>query len=304
MIGMQDLNDLCFFARVVEHGGFAAAGRALGVPKSRLSRRVALLEKRLGVRLIHRSTRHFRVTDLGRIYHEHCLAMLAEAEAAQEAIDAVQAQPRGTIRLTCPVALLHAHVGSMLSDFMVRYPQVKIYMEATNRRVDVLTERVDMAIRVRPAPLADSGLVMRVLSDRGQCLVAAPALVQRFGLPAEPAELPKMPSLGLGFPEENFRWVLHGPNEATASVEHEPRYVTTDMVALRDAALAGIGIVQLPVLMVQSYLAAGSLISVLPNWVPRREIIHVVFPSRAGLLPAIRALIDHLVEAYAAFEED
>jgi len=301
---MQDLNDLYYYVQVVDYGGFAPAGRALDMPKSKLSRRLALLEDRLGVRLIQRSTRHFSVTEVGQTYYEHCKAMLVEAEAAQEAIDTVRAEPRGVIRLTCPVTLLHAHVGEMLADFMMRYPQITVYLEATNRRVDLLSEGVDVAIRVRPPPLQDSDLVMRVLSDRGQCLVANPALVRRFGFPTVPAELNGWPSLGLGAPRQSYSWLLHGPDGAEATLHHRPRLVTTDMIALRNAALAGVGAVQLPVLMVHEQLANGSLFRLLPEWSPRREIIHAVFPSRRGLLPAVRALIDYLAERYAAFDEE
>ncbi|MDD2724752.1 MAG: LysR family transcriptional regulator [Methylovulum sp.] len=301
---MQDLNDLYYYVQTVDHGGFAPAGRALGIPKSKLSRRMAQLEERLGVRLIQRSTRHFTVTEVGQTYYEHCKAMLVEAEAAQAAIDTVHAKPCGVIRLTCPVALLHAHVGAMLADFMMCYPQVTVYLEATNRRVDLLSEGVDVAIRVRPPPLEDSDLVMRVLSERGQCLVASPKLVQQFGPPAAPSELGEWPSLGLGAPQQTYSWVLHGPNAAEAIVHHRPRFVTTDMIALRNAALAGVGVVQLPVLMVQAQLAAGSLLKVLPEWKPRREIIHIVFPSRRGLLPSVRALIDYLANRYASFDEE
>ncbi|MFC6672667.1 LysR family transcriptional regulator [Marinobacterium aestuariivivens] len=301
---MQDLNDLYYYVQAVDHGGFAPAGRALGVPKSKLSRRIALLEDRLGVRLIQRSTRHFKMTDVGQTYYDHCKAMLVEAESAQEAIDAIKAEPRGLIRLTCPIALLHAHVGSMLADFMVRYPHVRIHLEATNRRVDVIAEGVDVAIRVRPPPLEDSELVLRVLSDRGQCLVASPALIERQGVPAAPADLVKWPSLGLGEPQQSYSWILNGPHDARITLNHSPRFVTTDMVALRNAALAGVGVVQLPTLMVPDQLADGSLVRVLPDWFPRREIIHVVFPSRRCLLPSVRVLIDYLSEQYASFEED
>ncbi len=301
---MQDLNDLYYYAQAVEHGGFAPAGRALGLPKSKLSRRIALLEERLGARLIQRSTRHFAVTEIGRVYYEHCKAMLVEAEAAQEAIDALRAEPRGVVRVTCPVALLHVHVGAMLAGFMARYPQVTVHLEATNRRVDLVSEAVDVAIRVRPPPLQDSDLAMRVLAERSQCLVASPALVQRFGLPAAPAGLAGWPSLGLGTPQQAHRWALHGPDGTQATVRHTPRFVTTDMATLRDAALAGIGVVQLPVLMVRELVAAGSLLRLLPEWSPRREIIHAVFPSRRGLLPSVRALIDYLAQRYAEMDED
>ena len=111
---MQDLNDLYYYVQTVEHGGFAAAGRALGIAKSKLSRRVAMLEQRLGVRLLQRSTRHFTVTDVGQRYYEHCRAMLVEADAAQQLIDELSAEPAGVVRLTCPVGLLHFHVSAML----------------------------------------------------------------------------------------------------------------------------------------------------------------------------------------------
>ncbi len=301
---MQDLNDLYYFVQAVDHGGFTPAGRALGMPKSKLSRRIALLEGRLGVRLIQRSTRQFAVTEIGRAFYEHCKAMLVEAEAAQEVVDASLAEPRGVIRLSCPIALLHAHVGVMLADFMALYPQVTLNLDATNRRVDPVAEALDIVIRVRPPPLQNSDLVMRVLADRGQCLVASPSLIQRLGFPVVPADLNGKPSLGLGSQQQSHSWTLFGPDEAEASVFHTPRFVTTDMIALRNAALAGIGIVQLPVLMLHEQLRKGSLVKVVPEWIPRREIIHVVFPSRRGLLPSVRMLIDYLAQRFAALDED
>jgi DNA-binding transcriptional LysR family regulator len=301
---MQDLNDLYYFVQVVDHGGFTPAGRAMGMPKSKLSRRIALLEGRLGVRLIQRSTRQFAVTEIGRAFYEHCKAMLVEAEAAQEVIDASLAEPRGVIRLSCPIALLHAHVGVMLADFMALYPQVTLNLDATNRRVDPIGEALDIAIRVRPPPLQNSELVMRVLADRGQCLVASPSLIERLGFPVVPADLNGKPSLGLGSQQQSHNWTLFGPNEAEANVFHTPRFVTTDMIALRNAALAGIGIVQLPLLMLHEQLRKGSLVKVVPEWIPRREIIHVVFPSRRGLLPSVRILIDYLAQRFAALDED
>lgn len=119
----QDLNDLYYFVQVVDHGGFAPAGRALGMPKSKLSRRLALLEERLGVRLLLRSTRKFAVTELGQTYYQHCKAMLVEADAAQRSIEAVQTEPRGVVRLSCPITLLHELVEQMLTTYMLRYPE-------------------------------------------------------------------------------------------------------------------------------------------------------------------------------------
>jgi DNA-binding transcriptional LysR family regulator len=223
---MQDLNDLYYYVQAVDHGGFAPASRALGMPKSKLSRRIAKLEERLGVRLIQRSTRHFAVTDAGETYYTHCKAMLVEAEGAQEAIDTLTAEPRGVIRMTCPIPLVNAYVGVMLADFMVRYPRVTVQMEATNRRIDLVSESVDVALRVRPPPLQDSNLVMRVLADRGQYLVASAALVQRLGFPAAPSALSNWPSLGLGVLQQIHTWVLYGPGWLTSN--------TSSHAALRD----------------------------------------------------------------------
>lgn len=301
---MQDLNDLYYFVQAVEHGGFAPAGRALGVPKSLLSRRIAQLEDRLGVRLIQRTTRHFDLTEIGEVYFEHCKAMLVEAEAAQDSIERLQAEPRGIVRISVPVALLQAHVSRMLDAFMQRHPQVTLVLEATNRRVDVLSERVDIAIRVRRPPIEDSEAVMRVLADRGQCLVASPALIAGQALPGFPEDLAGWPSLGVGSGALVHEWELFGPEDQRALIEHRPRLITTDMIALRNAALAGLGVLQLPILMVRDELASGALIRLLPDWQPRREIIHAVFPSRRGLLPAVRLLIDHLAASFQALDED
>lgn len=301
---VQDLNDLYFYVQVVDHGGFAPAGRALGLPKSRLSRRIAQLEERLGVRLIQRSTRRFAVTELGRTYYTHCKAMLVEAEAAQEAIERTRGDPCGVVRMTCPVALLDTRVATMLAVFLAENPRVELHLEATNRRVDVVSEAIDVAIRVRPPPLGDSDLVTRVLSDRGQCLVGSPGLLERLGAPRVPADLTRYPSLDLGTPQSEHVWQLFGPDGAQAAIRHRPRLVTRGMFALRAAAIAGVGIVQLPTMMIGDALARGELIRLLPTWAPRREIVHAVFASRRGLLPSVRALLDFLVVRFRELDED
>ena len=300
---MQDLNDLYYFVQVVDHGGFAPAGRALGIPKSKLSRRIATLEDRLGVQLVLRSSRRFSVTEIGQRYYGHCKAMLVEAQAADEAIQLTRSEPRGIVRLTCPVALLDAQVDRMIADFMLANPQVELHLEATNRRVDVISEGVDLAIRVRPPPLADSDLVMRVLAERSQCLVASPALLARLGAPTVPADLPQLPTLDLGLPQSQHVWHLFGPDGAEARIHHHPRLITRGMLTLRTAAVAGVGVVQLPTMMIGRQVARGELVQVLPNWAPRCEIIHVVFASRRGLLPSVRALIDFLAALFQQLQE-
>ncbi|MBP6018648.1 MAG: LysR family transcriptional regulator [Burkholderiaceae bacterium] len=301
---MQDLNDLYYYVQVVDYAGFAPAGRALGVPKSKLSRRIALLEERLGVRLIQRSTRRFSVTEIGLTYYTHCKAMLVEAAAAQEAIDITRSDPQGTVRITCPVALLHANVEIMLADFMSDNPRVTVHLEATNRRVDPISEAIDVALRVRPPPIENSDLVMRVLANRRQCLVASPLLVEQHGLPKVPADLSEWPSLALGRPQSNHVWTLLGPEGEQAALHHTPRFVTDDMAALRTMAVAGIGIAQLPLMMIREQLSKGTLLPLLSGWAPRPDIVHAVFPSRRGLLPAVRSLVNYLADRFQELEED
>lgn len=306
MTGMvpTDLNDLFYFAQVVDHGGFAPAGRALGVPKSKLSRRIALLEERLGVRLIQRSTRRFSVTEIGQDYYRHCKAMIVEAEAAQEAIELTRSEPRGIVRLACPVALLHARVGVMVADFMADNPKVTVLLEATNRRVDVVGEGVDVAIRVRPPPLEDSDLVIRVLAQRCWNVAASPHLFGAGPIPATPADLARHPTLDLGPFHRDHSWQFTDREGTLATVHHEPRLVTDDMTAIRMAAIAGVGIMLLPTMVMGDELADGRLIRLLPEWQPKQGIIHAVFPSRRGLVPSVRHLIDYLAQRFQALEED
>jgi DNA-binding transcriptional LysR family regulator len=297
---MQDLNDLYFFVQVVDHNGFAAAARALSMPRSRLSRRIGLLEERLGVRLIQRSTRRFAVTEIGREYYRHCVAMLVEAEAAQDAIERARAEPQGTVRVSCPSSVLYFQVGEMVARFMAECPKVQVHLESTNRRVDVIREGFDMAIRVRFPPLEESDLVMKVLAESPQRLVASPTVLERLSRPFVPADLNALPSLAWGPPHPSYEWTLEGPNGATVRIPHEPRFVTEDMVTLRLAALRGVGLAQMPTMVVRNDLRDGTLIDVLPDWAPRTGIIHAVFPSRRGLLPSVRALLDFLAVEYAA----
>src|SRR5690606_23617047 len=178
---MQDLNDMLYFAEVVKHGSFAAAGRALGLPKSRLSRRVAKLESGLGVRLLQRTTRKLSLTTAGKLYYRHCSAMCDEAEAAAAAVAQVQTEPRGVIRVVCPVTLAQSAVGPILADYLLKHPMVQVDLSVSNRVVDLVEEGVDVALRVR-ASIEDSGsLVVKRLGESQALLVASPALLERQG---------------------------------------------------------------------------------------------------------------------------
>ena len=295
----MDFNDLYFFVQVVEHGGFAPAGRALNQPKSKLSRRIALLEERLGVRLLQRSTRHFAVTDIGQAYYQRCVAMLVEAEAAQALVATSQATPRGTVRMACPTALLDYHLADALGRFLAQCPEVELQVESTNRRVDVIQEGLDLAIRVRFPPLENSDLVLKTLGESAQCLVASPALIERMGGLPSITELPQWPTLGSVQNGRTHHWDLQGPDGEQARILSTPRMTTDDRIALWRTAVHGVGIAALPRALVQDDLNAGRLVHLLPQWQLPSAIVHAVFPSRRGLLPGVRALLDFLSEDFA-----
>ncbi len=295
----MDLNDFYYFAQVVEHGGFAAASRALGLQKSLLSRRVLALEERLGVRLLQRSSRSFSVTDIGHEFYMRCAAMLEEARGAEQVVAESQALPRGVVRLSCPIGLLNFQFGPLLARFMAANPAVILHVESTNREVDVIADGIDVAIRVRFPPLEETELIMRRLDDSSQCLVAHPGLLQA---PLDlPAELSELPSLGSTHLRARHHWELYDGAGRVETVRYAPRLVTDDMSALREAALAGLGVVQLPTLFVYEDCRAGRLVQVIPGWRPRSGIVHAVFSSRRGLLPSVRALLDFLARECAAY---
>jgi DNA-binding transcriptional LysR family regulator len=297
---MQPLEGFYYFTQVVDHGGFAKAARALAIPKSRLSRHVASLETRLGVRLVNRSTRRFVVTDVGHEVYQHAAAMLAEADAALEVVEFARAKPCGTIRASCPIALAQSALAPILPAFLEAYPAIRMELHVSNRRVDVLAESIDVALRVRTKPSGEDGLVMRTFREVDEFLVASPAYLKAAAPLAEPAELKHHTTLDYAGEFDRRPWELLGPRGESEAVEHRPRIVCHDFVVLRAAALAGLGVARLPEIVVRDDLQSGALVRVLPSWRSPQGIVHVVFPTRRGMLPAVRALIDFLAERLPA----
>lgn len=295
---MLDLNDMRCFAAVVEQGSFTAAAKVLDVPKSSLSRRIGALEDTLGVRLLQRSTRHLTVTELGQQFYQHCRAMLIEAQAAQEVAINALAQPCGTVQIACPTALLHMRVGAVLATYLQQNPQVQLKVLAVNRVVDVIAEGVDIALRVRPDPLQDSELALRPLGQSQEWLLASPDLLEQSPKVQTPADLAKLPSLGMA--SENHNWVLTGADGKTQTQAYQPRLQCSDMDTLLQAAVAGLGVVQLPADFARQAIQTGDLERVLPAWQLPTKNIHAVFASRRGQLPAVRALLDMLAAEFAA----
>jgi DNA-binding transcriptional LysR family regulator len=301
---MEDLNDLAYFVQVAEHGGFAAAERATGIPKSRLSRRIGELEAKLGVRLFQRSTRRFAVTDIGQRTLLHARAMLAEAEAALALSAEETATPRGTVRLSCPPALLQYSVASMLPKFLCAWPQVVVRVESTNRNVDLWHDGVDLALRVRFAapdgsmPSAHSDEIVKSLARSSHVLVAAPELLTSATPPTTPADLTHLPTLGLGNSTDETCWTLIGPAGERAEVQHQPRLVMDDVGSLVCAALAGVGCAPLPRMLVHAALNKRQLLELLPGWAPPAGTVQAAFASRRGMRPAVRQLLDFLTREF------
>jgi DNA-binding transcriptional LysR family regulator len=280
MKAMQDLNDMVFFAEVAERGGFTAASRALGIPKSRLSRHVAELEAALGVQLLQRSTRRLSLTPAGEIYLGHCTALRDAAIAAGEAVARIQTEPRGLIRLSCPVTLAQATVGPLLPLFMSRHPLVRIEMRVMNRPVDPVEEGLDLALRVRPAIEDSATLAARRFGLSRSVLVMQ---ARRLGEQAPmqgPQDLARLDTVAMSVGEGRAATTLISPH----------------LLTLKCAILQGVGAGMLPDYMCRAELKAGDLVEVLPGWGPPPGIVHAMYPPRRALVPAVRALIDFLAE--------
>ena len=294
-----DLNDLYYFTLVVDAGSYTAAARSLGLQTSKLSRRVAQLEEELGVRLINRTTRRLSLTEAGQTFHRHCVALLEEAQAARDAIDQILTKPQGLVRMSCPIGLLQGGLGALLGRFLRDYPDVRIALDATNRRVDVIEEGLDLAIRVRLPPIEDSELGMRQFGISEMILVATPDIVRACGEPATIEDIAEMPLLSMAAPDGRKIWRLNNRSGQETEVAIAPRFATDDLLSLKGAALDGLGAALIPAHLVVEEIEAGLLTRVLPEWKTPGGMVHAVFPSRRGMVPAVRALLDFLADGFA-----
>ncbi len=295
----QDLNDLYLFALVVKQGSFTAAGKVAGLTTSRISRRIAGLEERLGVRLLHRTTRKLALTAIGELYYQHCQAMVSEAEAAAEVVEQIQASPRGRVRVTCPVQTAESVLGAIITDFMLAYPEVRVSLTSTDRFVDLIDEGIDVAIRFRAAPLENSSLVARPLGESRSYLVASPAFVDRHGRPMQPADLLRLVSLAKRRHDAAYAWHLTGADGQTAVIPFQPILESDDWLVIKQAALAGLGVAAMPDELCRQDVAAGKLEGVLPAWRLPSANLNIIYTSKRGLIPAVRAFIDFAAERLA-----
>lgn len=290
----MDLNDYYLFAKIVEHGGYNAAARALDEQASKLSRRVTALEESLGVRLLNRTTRKISLTEAGRAFYARCQNLAAEADAARRAVMQTMAEPSGILRISCPVGILHSEASRIANRFLIKYPKTRLMIEATNRRVDVIEEGFDVALRARSSPMDDADVVARALAKDCQSLVASPTLVASLGMPDHLLDFTRYPTLSM-LRTDKQHWTFLSDTGEEIKHTHEPRMAVDDLDALRLAAIDGVGATCLPDFLIHEDLAQGKLVRLLPQLHLPQGSIYAVFPSRKGMTPAARAFIDELV---------
>lgn len=294
---MEDLNDIYFFASVVRYGGFSAAARRIGVEKTRLSRRIAALEKRLGVRLLQRTTRALAPTEAGQRFFERCVATVEGAQAAYDSVAQLRREPAGLVRLSCPALLAQRCLAHALPGYMKTHPKVSVFVEATDRTVNVIEERFDIAIRAKPVIEDVAGLVAKTLGASQRVLVVSPEFLEQYGRPESPTDLPGFLTVASidDVYEHGARWNLTDLDDRAQQIELKPRLVTSDLRTRLQAAIHGIGIALLPEQVISAPSKEGLIERVLPEWSGARNILHLVYPTPRGMLPSVRSVIDYLM---------
>jgi DNA-binding transcriptional LysR family regulator len=296
---MNDLNDLQFFAAVVGNRSFSAAARVLGVPKSRVSRRVALLEERLGVRLLERSTRSLHVTEVGQQVYEHARTAIEEADAVEDVALRMRSEPRGLVRISCPHGLQEI-LSNALPAFLASHPSLRVQAIMTNRRVDLVEEGVDIAIRIRERLDTDADVQIKKIGTSKRILVCAPQLLAETGRPSTPADLKRFPLLHQQEQRGPSSWTLTHRAGQKETIQFEARLATGDFGLLVAAACAGAGVTLVPRGNCSAELTSGRLVHVLPTWGAAEGIVHLVFTSRRGMLPGVRAVVELAADALRA----
>jgi DNA-binding transcriptional LysR family regulator len=290
----MDLNDIVVFTKVVETHSFTGAAELLGLPKSTVSRKLAQLEERLGVRLVQRTTRKLALTDIGQAYYDRCARIVADLAAAEQLVTDMQATPRGRLRITAPIDLSSRHLGTIIAGFLAGHADIYIELEATDRVVDLIEEGYDVAIRFGTLP--ESTLIARKLCNADAVLCASPAYLAAHKPPATVDELEAHDRVLFTPSPRTQSWTLeHGAQ--TYEFGRPAHFASNNIGAIRDAALAGAGIALLTDFMVNADIAAGSLVQLLPEWRSRAIEIHAVYPARQNLPPRLSLFLDHIAKA-------
>jgi DNA-binding transcriptional LysR family regulator len=292
---MLDLNDMYYFVQVVDHKSMTAAARALALPKSTISYRVNQLEAQLGARLINRTSRQFAVTEIGAEFYAHARSMLQEAIAAESVVRQRLLAPSGLVRISTAVATAQFALRSVLPRFCERFPQVRLLERLSDVEVDIVAEGFDIAIRAHSQPLQDSTLVQRPLAPTPWMLFSSPAFFDGAKLPEEPGEIAQRRSLFMFREGVPCEWTLRRA-DTVRTVRISPVLMTSCMLTLKDAAMAGLGIVALPGYVCKDEVAQGRLMRVLPEWTCGDAQLTALVPFGQNQLPSVRALLDFLVQ--------
>ncbi|MDB5456134.1 MAG: LysR family transcriptional regulator [Caulobacter sp.] len=290
---MLDFSDLLVFTKVVEVESLTRAGELLGMPKSTVSRRISRLEAHLGSQLLLRSSRSVTVTPDGALFFEYCLRSLGVLRDGERALQSQQRRPQGLVRLALPPALGQILAPSLLAEFLELYPDLRVITALSDDPASLLREGFDLAVCV--GPLADSGLFAVRLGTSESGAFGAPTYFERKGVPQSHAELTRFDLLAAGLVDRNYRWLLSDGRHEVA-VSFSPRLVCNDLVLLREAVLAGLGIANLPAFLCKHDLAEGRLVETLPGWKTEDVTFHAVFTDPKTLPTRVRALIDFMVE--------
>lgn len=292
---MDNLNDVLLFTKVVERGGFTAAAKVLDVPKSSVSRGVSRLEERLGVRLLQRSTRRVRVTEVGRRYYEYCRRVVQELREADSIVENYLAQPSGLLRITAPYILRQALLGDIITEMMDSYPDVQCQVELSNRYVDLLEEGFDIAIRVGGA--SDSLLASVPLGREIVKLFASDLYLAESGTPQVPGDLHSHTLLDTARTIAQS-WTLYNKTDQV-TVNVSPRLVSNDVEVLLQSAVSHQGVVALPKFVAAKAVSARLLQPVLPRWYTRPVDLNLVYPSYKGVSPSVHSFIE-VTKGYVA----
>lgn len=292
---MDTLTSMKVFAAVVEAGSFAAASDRLDMSRAMTSKYVAHLEEHLGTRLLQRTTRKLTLTEAGSTYYERCVQILADISEAEEGALHLNETPRGTLRLTLPVSFGILHMGPVISGYMKQYPDVKVDIMVTDRRVDLLEEGLDMAIRI--GSLSESGLVAKKFASDRIVICAAPEYLQRNGTPKTPEELAQHNCLTYSYAASGDEWKMEGPGGMHAvKVSGTLRATNGDVVKL--ATLGGLGLMRQPLFLCGEELRQGRLVEVLKEYRSPELGLYAVYPSRKHLSAKVRTFVDFIAGAF------
>lgn len=288
---MSNLIEMEAFLVVVEESSFTAAARRLGVTKSYASKLVVRLEDRLGVRLLQRTTRQLTLTEAGRAYYERCSeAMRALNEAEAEAVE-LQNSPQGRLRINLPTAFATGYLGAPLAEFKTRYPELTIEAILTDRKVDILAEGFDLAVRI--GELEDSSLIVRRLASVDRFVCASPGYLRRRGIPEKPEELSKHDCLLYAHHAVPTTWHFKGAGR-TAAIEVSGKLVSNHAAILVESACQGLGLVFCPIFLTATALREGRLVRVLPDWQFPLSV-SAVFPNARHIPAKVRIFVDFLI---------